>query len=73
MALKTRDVKGYLAGSAVGTDRSGQVIAHLAAAASPDLLQLSPGGGVDTPHAIAVNEIERVLAISRVRRGQAVG
>ena len=68
---RERGIKPYLAGSASSTDRTGQVVAHMAAATAPDLLLMTPGGGIDTPHTIAVNEIERVIAIVRARSAAA--
>ena len=66
--LKRRGIKSFLAGSGSSTDISGLDVAHLAVAANPELMQLSPGPGIDTPHAIAVNEIQRVLTLIQARR-----
>jgi methylaspartate ammonia-lyase len=66
--LKQRGIMPYLAGTGTSTDRSGMTIAHMAVAASPDLLLLTPGPGVDTAHSITVNEIQRILTLVRARR-----
>jgi methylaspartate ammonia-lyase len=66
--LRRRGIKSFLAGSGSSTDISGVNVAHLAVAADPELLQLSPGPGIDTPHSIAVNEIQRVLTLIQARR-----
>jgi len=66
--LKQRGIKSFLAGSGSSTDISGINVAHLAVAGSPELLQLSPGPGIDTPHSIAVNEIQRILTLIQARR-----
>lgn len=69
--LKQRGIKPYLAGTGTSTDRSGMAIAHMAVAASPDLVLLTPGPGVDTAHSITVNEIQRILTLAKSRRGVA--
>jgi methylaspartate ammonia-lyase len=68
--LKRRGIKPYLAGTGTSTDRSGMAIAHMAVAASPDLVLLTPGPGVDTAHSITVNEIQRILTLARSRQSR---
>ena len=70
--LKRRGLKTWLSATATGTDRGGQLMAHLALATRPDLMTASPGGGVDEAHSIAVNEISRTLALIRSRPRQGV-
>jgi methylaspartate ammonia-lyase len=65
--LKRRGIKTWLSGTATGTDRAGQALAHVALATQPDLMTATPGGGVDEGHSIAVNEVSRALALIRAR------
>jgi methylaspartate ammonia-lyase len=65
--LKQRGIKTWLSGTATGTDRTGQALAHVALATRPDLMTATPGGGVDEGHSIAVNEVSRALALIRAR------
>lgn len=70
--IRKKGVKTYTAGTATGTDRMAQTVAHMALAASVDFMLLTPGGGVDTPHEIAHNEMLRALAMIQSRRGSTV-
>ena len=65
--LKRRGLKTWLSGTGTGTDRGGQLLAHMALATHPDLMTATPGGGVDEAHSIAVNEISRTLALIKGR------
>jgi methylaspartate ammonia-lyase len=65
--LTRRGIKTWLSGTATGTDRTGQALAHVALATRPDLMTATPGGGVDEGHSIAVNEVSRALALIRAR------
>jgi methylaspartate ammonia-lyase len=65
--LTRRSIKTWLSGTATGTDRTGQALAHVALATRPDLMTATPGGGVDEGHSIAVNEVSRALALIRAR------
>ncbi len=65
--LGQRGIKTWLSGTGTGTDRTGQVLAHVALAARPSFTTATPGGGIDEAHSIFVNEVSRVLALIEAR------
>ena len=64
---KERGIGAYQGGTCNETDRSAQVCVHLAMATRPDQILAKPGMGVDEGYMIVYNEMQRILALTKVR------
>ena len=64
---KEKGVGAYQGGTCNETDRSAQVCVHIAMATKPDQMLAKPGMGVDEGFMIVYNEMQRILALGRVR------
>ncbi len=62
---KEHGLDAYLGGTCNETNRSAEICAHIAMAASPVQILAKPGMGVDEGYMIIYNEMNRILAISR--------
>lgn len=66
---KEKGVGAYQGGTCNETDRSAQVCVHLAMATKPVQMLAKPGMGVDEGLMIVYNEMERILAVRKARKG----
>ena len=66
LTCKQLGVGAYLGGTCNETDRSAQVTMHVAMATSPVQVLAKPGMGVDEAIMICYNEMQRILAISKL-------
>lgn len=64
---KKNAMGAYLGGTCNETDRSAQVCAHIAMATKPVQCLAKPGMGVDEGYMIVHNEMQRILAIKKVK------
>ncbi|NLX66652.1 MAG: methylaspartate ammonia-lyase [Bacteroidales bacterium] len=64
MYCKEHGMDAYLGGTCNETNRSAEICAHIAMAASPVQILAKPGMGVDEGYMIIYNEMNRILAIS---------
>ena len=64
---RERGIGTYMGGTCNETDRSAQVCVHLAMAAQPDQVLAKPGMGVDEGFMVVYNEMQRILALRKVR------
>ena len=67
---KEKGIGAYMGGTCNETDRSAQVCVHLAMAAKPDQVLAKPGMGVDEGFMIVYNEMQRILAVRKMRAGK---
>jgi len=65
---KERGIGAYQGGTCNETDRSAQVCVHLAMATGPDQILAKPGMGVDEGYMIVFNEMQRILALAKLRK-----
>lgn len=65
---KAKCIGAYLGGSCNETDRSVQISAHVAMASNADQILARPGMGVDEPLMTVYNEMERILALTKVEK-----
>ena len=63
---KKNGMGAYLGGTCNETNRSAEICAHIAMAASPCQLLAKPGMGVDEGYMIVFNEMSRILALKDV-------
>lgn len=68
---KEHGVEAYQGGTCNETDVSARACVHLAIAARADRMLAKPGMGFDEGYTIVNNEMERILAILRMRQGAA--
>lgn len=64
---KDKGIGAYQGGTCNETDRSSQVCVHLAMATQPVQILAKPGMGVDEGYMIVYNEMQRILAIRKMR------
>ncbi len=69
LTVRRHGLAAYCGGSCNETDRSGQVIAHIAMACGADQLLARPGMGGDEGLLIVGNEMLRVAALARIHAG----
>ena len=67
---KAKGIGAYQGGTCNETDRSCQVCVHCAMATQPDQILAKPGMGVDEGYMIVFNEMNRILAMRKVRKAQ---
>jgi methylaspartate ammonia-lyase len=67
---KEKGIGAYQGGTCNETDRSAQVCVHLAMASRPDQILAKPGMGVDEGYMIVYNEMARIIALLKARRGE---
>jgi methylaspartate ammonia-lyase len=65
---RARGMGAYLGGTCNETDRSAQVCVHVALATGPDQILAKPGMGMDEGYMIVFNEMNRVLALRKIRQ-----
>lgn len=63
---KEKGVLAYQGGTCNETDISARTCAHIAMAAGPDQILAKPGMGVDEGYMIVYNEMQRILALSKL-------
>ena len=66
---KEKGVGAYQGGTCNETDRSAQVCVHIAMATQPVQMLAKPGMGVDEGFMLVYNELQRILALGKARRG----
>ena len=66
---KEKGIGAYQGGTCNETDRSAQVCVHCAMATKPDQILAKPGMGVDEGYMIVYNEMNRIMAMRKARRG----
>jgi methylaspartate ammonia-lyase len=66
---KKKGVGAYQGGTCNETDRSAQVCVHIAMATQPVQMLAKPGMGVDEGYMLVYNEMQRILALRKARRG----
>jgi methylaspartate ammonia-lyase len=66
---KERGMGAYLGGTCNETDISARACAHVAMATEPVQTLAKPGMGVDEGYMIVFNEMQRILAIRKAKRG----
>ena len=66
---KQKGIGAYQGGTCNETDRSAQVCVHCAMAAQPDQILAKPGMGVDGGFMIVYNEMNRILAMRKAKKG----
>jgi methylaspartate ammonia-lyase len=66
---KEKGVGAYQGGTCNETDRSAQVCVHIAMATQPVQMLAKPGMGVDEGLMIVYNEMNRILAVRKARKG----
>ena len=66
---KEKGIGAYQGGTCNETDRSAQVCVHCAMATKPVQILAKPGMGVDEGYMIVYNEMNRILAISKAKKG----
>lgn len=64
---KKKGIGAYQGGTCNETDRSSQVCVHLAMATKPIQILAKPGMGVDEGYMIVFNEMQRILAVRKMR------
>ena len=64
---KERGIGAYQGGTCNETDRSAQVCVHLAKATKPDQILAKPGMGVDEGYMVVYNEMQRILAMRKLK------
>lgn len=62
-----KGIGAYQGGTCNETDRSSQVCVHLAMATKPVQILAKPGMGVDEGYMIVFNEMQRILAVRKMR------
>ncbi|MCT4596968.1 MAG: methylaspartate ammonia-lyase [Vallitalea sp.] len=67
MYCKEKGIGAYQGGTCNETDRSARVCVHLAMATNPIQILAKPGMGVDEGYMIVYNEMQRILAIKKLR------
>ncbi len=65
---KRNDVGAYCGGTCNETDRSAQICTNIAVACGADQCLAKPGMGVDEGFMIVNNEMNRILALSKINR-----
>jgi methylaspartate ammonia-lyase len=70
---RARGMGAYLGGTCNETDRSAQICVHVALATGPDQILAKPGMGMDEGYMIVFNEMNRVLALRKIRQKAEVG
>lgn len=66
---KQKGIGAYQGGTCNETDRSAQVCVHCAMATQPAQILAKPGMGVDEGFMIVYNEMNRILAMRKARKG----
>jgi methylaspartate ammonia-lyase len=66
---KKTGMEAYQGGTCNETDVSARICVHLAVAARADRMLAKPGMGFDEGYTIVNNELERILAVLRLRNG----
>lgn len=66
---KEKGIGAYQGGTCNETDRSAQVSVHIAMATQPVQMLAKPGMGVDEGLMIVYNEMNRILAVRKARKG----
>jgi len=64
---KEKGIGAYQGGTCNETDRSAQVCVHIAMATQPDQILAKPGMGVDEGYMVVYNEMQRILALRKIR------
>jgi len=64
---KERGIGAYQGGTCNETDRSAQVCVHIAMATGPDQILAKPGMGVDEGYMVVYNEMQRILALRKMK------
>lgn len=67
---KEKGIGAYQGGTCNETDRSAQVCVHLAMATRPTQILAKPGMGVDEGYMIVYNEMQRILAAGKLKKGE---
>lgn len=67
---KQKGIGAYQGGTCNETDRSAQVCVHCAMATQPDQILAKPGMGVDEGFMIVYNEMNRILAMRKAKKGE---
>jgi len=62
-----RGIGAYQGGTCNETDRSAHVCVHVAMATGPCQILAKPGMGVDEGYMIVYNEMQRILALARMK------
>ena len=66
---KKKGIGAYQGGTCNETDRSAQVCVHCAMATQPDQMLAKPGMGVDEGYMIVYNEMNRIIAMRKAKKG----